>query len=152
VYEGGIRVPTLLSWPAKLKPGTYNGVAQIIDWMPTLCALAEAKPAQDLKWDGLNLWPQFSSAEPIKPRAIYTTGPGFNARAVRDGDWKLIVSRKGAAKKDAAPAGEITELYDLATDPNETTDLAAKMPEKVASLHARMDELSKADRDSVVKD
>jgi len=145
VYEGGTRVPTLLSWPAKLKPGTFNGVAQITDWMPTLCAITETKPAQDLKWDGINLWPQLSGAEPVKPRAIYTVGPGFKARAVRDGDWKLIVSVKEAK-------GEATELYDLATDPNETTDLAAKMPDKVAALRARMDELAKADRDSVVKD
>lgn len=144
VYEGGTRVPTLLSWPAKLEPGTFNGVAQITDWMPTLCAITGATPAQDLKWDGINLWPQLSGNEPVKPRAIYTTGPGFKARAVRDGDWKLIVSVKEARS-------EATELYDLATDPNETTNLATKMPDKVASLRGRMDELSKADRDSVVK-
>jgi arylsulfatase A-like enzyme len=152
VYEGGTRVPTLLSWPAKLKPGTYNGVAQITDWMPTLCALAEAKPTQDLKWDGINLWPQLSGTEPVKPRTIYTVGPGFNASAVRDGDWKLIVNRKGAAKKDAKSAAETAELYDLAQDPNETTDLAAKMPEKVAALSAQLNKLAKADRDALPKD
>ena len=145
VYEGGTRVPTLLSWPAKLKPGTFNSVAQITDWMPTLCALAGAVQDKDLKWDGINLWPQLSGAEPLKPRAIYTVGPGFKARAVRDGDWKIIVSVKG-------DKSEASELYDLATDPNETTDLAAKMPEKIAILRATMDELSKADRDVVVKD
>jgi arylsulfatase A-like enzyme len=145
VYEGGTRVPTLLSWPTKLKPGTFAGVAQITDWMPTLCALADAQPNQDLQWDGINLWPQLSGTEPVKPRAIYTVGPGFNARAVRDGDWKLIVSVKEAKS-------EATELYDLATDPNETTDLAAKLPDKVATLRARMDELSKTDRDAVAKD
>lgn len=149
VYEGGTRVPTLLSWPAKLKPGTYSGVAQIIDWMPTFCALAGATPEKDLKWDGINLWPQLSGAEPVKPRPIYTAGPGFNARAVREGDWKLIVSRKGGSKKDETPADEISELYDLATDPNEITDLASKLPEKVAALHARMNELAGADRDAL---
>lgn len=152
VYEGGTRVPTLLSWPAKLKPGTFNGVAQITDWMPTFCALAGATPAQDLKWDGLNLWPQLSGAEPVKHRAIYTVGPGFNTRALRDGNWKLIVSRKGGGKNNGAPVPGATELYDLATDPNETTDLATKMAEKAAALRAAMDELSKADRDSEVKD
>jgi len=152
VYEGGTRVPTLLSWPAKLKSGTYAGVAQIIDWMPTICALAEVRLAKDLKWDGLNLWPQLSGKESVKPRAIYTVGPGFNARAVRDGDWKLIVTRKGTAKKGEAPAKETSELYDLAQDPNETTDLAAKMPDKAAVLRTRMEELAKTDRDSVVED
>ncbi len=152
VYEGGTRVPTLLSWTAKLKPGTFTGVAQITDWMPTLCTLARAVPAQDVKWDGINLWPQLSGAEPVKSRAIYCVGLGFNARAVRDGDWKLIVSRKGAAKKGEAPADETAELFDLATDANETTDLAAKMPEKVAALRTTMDALSKADRDALPKD
>ena len=152
VYEGGTRVPTLLSWPAKLKPGTFNGVAQITDWMPTLCALAEAKPTQDLKWDGINLWPQLSGTEPVKPRAIYTVGPGFNASAVRDGNWKLIVNRKGAAKKGETSATATAELYDLAQDPNETTDLAAKMPEKVATLRTLIDKLAQADRDALPKD
>ncbi|HQW30749.1 MAG TPA: hypothetical protein PK529_16260, partial [Verrucomicrobiales bacterium] len=134
---------------AKLKPGTFTMVAQITDWMPTLCALAGAVPAHDLKWDGLNLWPPLSGEEPAKPRAIYTVGPGFNARAVRDGDWKLIVTGKNVAKKDTKPAGETSELYDLATDPNETTDLAARMPEKVAALRAKMDALARADRDAL---
>jgi arylsulfatase A-like enzyme len=152
VYEGGTRVPTLLSWPAKLKSGTFAGVAQITDWMPTLCAVAGSKPTQDLKWDGFNLWPQLSGTEPVKPRAIYTVGPGFNARAVRDGDWKLIVNRKGAAKKGETSAAETAELYDLAQDPNETTDLAAKMPEKVAALQTLIDKLAQADRDALPKD
>ena len=152
VYEGGTRVPTLFSWPAKLKPGTFNGVAQITDWMPTLCAITAAGPAQDLRWDGINLWPQLSGAEPVKPRAIYTVGPGFNARAVRHGDWKLILSRKSAAKKGDAPANETTELYDLATDASETADLSAKMPDKVGALRAKMDDLAEADRDAVAGD
>ena len=142
VYEGGIRVPTLLSWPAGLKPGTYDGVAQITDWMPTFCGLAGAELEEDLKWDGIDLWPQPSGAETVKARAIYTAGPSFSARAVRDGDWKLIVTSKS----------EVAELYDLASDPNETTDLAVKMPEKVVALRATMDRLASADRDSVVKD
>lgn len=157
VYEGGTRVPTLLSWPAKLKPGTYNGVAQITDWMPTLCALAEVKPELDLKWDGLNLWPQLSGAEAVRSRVIYTVGPSFNARALRDGDWKLVATRKGSANKSAANKGnaavsEISELFDLAKDPNETTDLAAQKPELVLQLRAVMDRHARADRDAVVKD
>lgn len=154
VYEGGTRVATLLSWPAKLKPGTFNGVAQITDWMPTLCALAGATPAQDLKWDGINLWPQLSGADPVKPRAIYTTGPQFRGRALRDGDWKLVLTAKGAVKKGERPdpAAETAELFDLASDPNETTDLAAKMPDKVTALRAMMAELAKADLDAVAKD
>jgi len=139
LYEGGIRVPTIISWPGRLKPGKFNGVAHISDWMPTFCALADYKPPKDLKWDGQNLWPQLSGAEPPKPRAIYGAAPGFRARMVRDGDWKLIVSEDKA------------ELFDLASDPNETTDLAAKQPDIVAALRARLAELSRADKDALAE-
>lgn len=139
LYEGGVRVPTIISWPGHMKPGTFNGVAHISDWMPTFCALAGYKPSKDLKWDGQDLWPQLSGVEAAKPRAIYGAAPGFRARMVRDGDWKLIVSQDKA------------ELFNLARDPNETTDLAAKEPDKVAALRAKLAELSRADKDSLVE-
>ncbi|MBM3860042.1 MAG: sulfatase [Verrucomicrobia bacterium] len=139
LYEGGVRVPTIASWPGKLKHGMFNGVAHICDWMPTFCALAGYQPSHDLKWDGQNLWPQLTGAESARPRAIYGAAPGFRARMVRDGDWKLIV------KQDSA------ELFDLARDPNETTDLSAKEPGKVAALRAKLAELSRADKDALAE-
>lgn len=151
VYEGGIRVPAVVRWPARLKPGKFTGVAHITDWMPTFCALAGYRPEKDLRWDGQNIWPSLVGADTPKPRAIYAAAPGFRARAVRVGDWKLIV-QEGAAKKRGKPETEKAELFDLAKDPNETTDLAAQMPEKTAELRAKLAELSKADRDAVAKD
>jgi arylsulfatase A-like enzyme len=152
VYEGGIRVAALAHWPGKLKPGKFTGVAHITDWMPTFCALAGYKPGKDLKWDGHNIWPQLIGAEPSKPRTIYAAAPGFRARAVRDGDWKLIVTEGNTGKKTEQAAAARVELFNLSGDPNETTDLAAKLPEKVAALRAKLAELSKADRDSVAND
>jgi arylsulfatase A-like enzyme len=134
-----------------LKPGKFEGVAHISDWMPTFCALAGYVPEKDLKWDGKNIWPQLTGAEPPKPRTIYTAAPGFRALALRDGDWKLIVPGNGAkagAKKGAAEV----ELYDLAADPYETKNLAASMPEKVDAMRAKLAEVSKADRDAVADD
>ncbi|MEQ1859242.1 MAG: sulfatase-like hydrolase/transferase [Chthoniobacteraceae bacterium] len=142
VYEGGIRVATIANWPGKLKPGKFGGVAHISDWMPTFCALAGYKPERDSKWDGINLWPQLAGSEPPKPRAIYVAAPGFRSSAVRDGDWKLVVTDKEKR----------TELFNLATDPNEKTDLAKSRPEKVDALRQRLAELSRADRDAVAKD
>ncbi len=147
VYEGGIRVPCIARWPGKLKPGKFAGVIHIADWMPTFCAIAGYQPPRDLKWDGINLWPQLTGAEPPKPRAFYVAGPGFHARAVRDGDWKLVVDE--GLKKD--PTGK-TELFNIANDPNETTDLAAKEPQRVEALRLRLAELSKADRDALAND
>jgi len=146
VYEGGIRTPAIVSWPGRLSPGKFTGVASITDWMPTLCALAGYTPEKDLKWDGQNIWPQLTGAQPPGPRAVYVAGPGFRSRMVRDGPWKLVVMHPGA------PGKEVVELFDLSTDPNETTSLALKMPGKVAALRTRLEELSKADRDATAED
>ena len=89
---------------------------------------------------------------PVKPRTIYTAGPGFIALAVRDGDWKLIVLQKSQAKQGETPANETTELYNLATDPHEANNLATMLPEKVASLRATLKEIAQADRDALPKD
>src|SRR5262245_51449513 len=50
IYEGGIRTPGLASWRGKLTPGETQSPMHAVDWMPTLCALAGAKPDGDVKW------------------------------------------------------------------------------------------------------
>jgi arylsulfatase A-like enzyme len=149
VYEGGIRTPTVARWPGQLKPGKFNGVAHVTDWMPTLCALAGYAPKEDLKWDGMNIWPQLAGQASPGPRVVYTAGPGFRASALRDGDWKLIVRKEAA---DQAALSERKELFNLAKDPNETTNLAARLPEKAAALRAKLVEVPKPDGDAVADD
>jgi arylsulfatase A-like enzyme len=151
VYEGGIRTATIARWPGHLKPGKFTGVAHVSDWMPTFCALAGYAPTTDLKWDGKNIWPQLTGAESPASRTIYTAAPGYRAQALRDGDWKLIVP-KGSAKNSAKSASGEVELYDLANDPYETKNLATTMPEKVATLRAKLAEASAADRDAQAND
>ncbi len=151
VYEGGIRVPALVHWPARLQPGKVAAPIHITDWMPTFCALAGYTPEKDLRWDGQNIWPLLSGATKEMPRAIYAAGPGFRSQALREGDWKLVLDN-GRAAKGAKAGSEKVELFDLAKDPNETTDLAAKMPDKVTALRARLAEVSKADWDSYAGD
>lgn len=141
VYEGGIRVPAIVRWPGKLKAGTCDAPVHIADWMPTFCALAGLVPDHDLKWDGRNMWPVLTGTEQATPRALYWVGPSFRQRALREGNWKLV-----SVKNDKL------ELFNLADDPNETTDLAKKMPDKVAALRAQMDEIARADRDAEAKD
>ena len=151
VHEGGVRVPTIVSAPGHLKPGKFDGVAHISDWMPTFCALTGYVPEKDLKWDGKNIWPQLTGAEPGKPRTIYIAAPGFSARMLRVGDWKMIIPND-AAKKNGGTEPRKVELYDLATDPSENKNLAASMPDRVAELREKLTAVSKADRDALAND
>lgn len=152
VYEGGVRVVTLARWPGRLKPGTFNAPVHITDWTPTFCALAGYQPERDLRWDGQNIWPALSGQSSLKIRPIYMAAPGFRARALRDGDWKLIVTDAAANKKAEKGESGKVELFNIAADPNETTDLAGKNPQKVAELRDRLAEIVKSDRDAVAND
>jgi arylsulfatase A-like enzyme len=135
LFEGGIRVPAFAHWPGKLKPGKFTAPLHAVDWMPTLCAVAGWKPATDLKWDGQNVWPLLTGEKAATPRQLYWAGTGFRTKAVRDGDWKLVVQ---------VQSGKL-ELFNLAADPHEATDLAAKEPARVESLKALMTRLAAAD-------
>jgi arylsulfatase A-like enzyme len=147
VYEGGIRTPGVVRWPGRLEPGEIHTPLHAVDWMPTLCALAGAKPAQDLKWDGTNVWPVLAGQlDSPPPRTLYSAAGGFRAQMVRYGDWKLVVTQAGG-KKDANE-----ELFDLAADLGETTNLAADKPEVLADMKRRLAEISARDKDALPND
>ncbi len=140
LYEGGIRVPTIVRWPGKLKRGSrFETPVCVIDWMPTFCALAGANvDADSLKWDGVNLWPALTGESRLPPRTIHITGPGGDRWAFRDSDWKLILTTQKVG-------GPKIELFDLANDPNENTNLANANPDKVADLQAKLNEQREVD-------
>jgi arylsulfatase A-like enzyme len=136
VYEGGIRVPAVASWPGVLKAGPRDTPIHIVDWMPTLCALTGSTPEKDLAWDGINVWPAIrgETTTATESRSFYWRTP--NAFAVRRGDWKLI----------AGKAGQGAQLYDVVSDPHETKDLARQHPERVAELQVLLKEYTAKDR------
>lgn len=143
-HEGGIRVPTVLSWPDRAKAGRSEAPVQITDWLPTFAAVTGFKPAGDPKWDGTDLLSLITRHEPPAERPIYTVAPGWRSRALRVGDWKLIVSGQGEKT--------VHELYNLATDPAEKDNLAATRSDRLRDLLARLTAVSARDRDSVAKD
>ena len=144
LYEGGIRVPTIVSWPGKLKAGKCTSPVHVSDWMPTFCALAGHVSDKDLRWDGENIWPLLAGEKARRAGPLYWVAPGFRASAVRSGDWKLIRHGEGDKAK--------IELFNLADDPSETADLAERMPDKATELLKELLKTSKADRDSLAKD
>jgi arylsulfatase A-like enzyme len=135
LYEGGIRVPAFANWPGKLKPNTLGSPVHIVDWMPTLMRLAHCKPRRDLNWDGQDIWPLLTGrvTDP-EPRTLYWKFS--SASAVRHGDRKLIVNEKE----------KTNELYNLATDPYEKTDLADKHPRQVDDLKTLLARQQKLDQ------
>jgi len=143
LYEGGIRVPTVVSWPGKLKPAKVDVPVQIIDWLPTFAALAGYSASGDPKWDGQDIGPLLlgQSATP-EPRTLYWAGPSFRQTAVRKGNWKLIVTRNDKT--------EVAELFDLAADPGEAADLSASHPKELAELRAELKRMAAADNDARV--
>jgi uncharacterized sulfatase len=130
-FEGGIRVPMFVSWPARVAGGQQIAVpVSHIDLMPTLAAAAGATLPAGIELDGADLLPLASGAvtPDTRPHQALFWRSGYY-RAVRSGDWKLQVTDRPAR----------TWLFDLATDPTEARDLSASHPEKVAELTALME-------------
>jgi arylsulfatase A-like enzyme len=127
VYEGGVRVPFVISWPARLKAGsTYDRPVSSLDVTATALALAGVDFPTERRLDGVNLIPFLRGETQTAPHAnlFWRTGGG-QSYAVRSGDWKLVRNRK-----------QPDELYDLSTDIGEAKDLASARPEVVAKLAA----------------
>ena len=143
VYEGGIRVPTMVSWPGKIEAGHVSDPVQITDWMPTLCALAGITPATDLRWDGTDLSDLLLNKTPLAERSLYTAGPGWRASALRRGEWKLVVSGSSENPRH--------ELFRIAKDTGEQHDLAKQEPAQLQRMLQFLKQVQQADRDSVVR-
>jgi arylsulfatase A-like enzyme len=132
LYEGGTRVAAFANWPGKVRPGTIQGMVHVVDMYPTLAALAGAKLGKNKPLDGMDVWSAISEGKP-SPRSeiVYNVDP--MAGAVRRGDWKLVWK---------ASLPQKLELFNLAQDRSETTNLADQNPEKVKELQARITQLA----------
>lgn len=133
VYEGGIRVPCVMSWPGRIPADTVSAIPSYFpDWFPTLCAAAQVSlPDGDLL-DGIDLLPTATGnvvAAREEPMIWEFAGYGGQL-AVRDGKWKAV--RQGIRGKSP----QDWELYNLNEDPGETTDLADQHPAIVDRLAA----------------
>ena len=154
-YEGGIRVPLILSWPGHIKPASSEIPVQLVDLFPSCLGLAHEKAPKEL--DGTDLLPLAVDGKNLAARDLFWHFPGYldtpveRGRAIdvaagfrtrpvsviRRGDWKLHLFHEewqldgGRAKLDSNHA---VELYNLKDDPGENHDLAA-------SNQAKRDEL-----------
>jgi len=129
LYEGGIRVPFIVKWPAAVKSGTTSDHASAFwDFLPTICEITGAKAPENIQ--GLSYLPSLTGKEQAQHPYLYWELLEKDGRvALRQGDWK-IVRYDMHNKKQKSPY----ELYNIASDLSEKNNLAAKHPEKVAEL------------------
>jgi arylsulfatase A-like enzyme len=136
LYEGGLRVPAFAVWPGRVKAGTVvNEMLHMTDWYPTLLRLGGAALEQKLALDGREAWAAIVEGKP-SPREEILHNVEPNRGALRRGPWKIVV--QGKLPADSAAALTKVELFNIAEDPGEKNDLAAKSPEKVKDLFDRL--------------
>jgi arylsulfatase A-like enzyme len=136
IYEGGLRLAAFAWWPGRIPAGTRIAAPlHVVDWYPTLARLAGASLAQALALDGRDIWPALARGAPSPHDEILLMGSRPGQRALRAGDWKLLVN-PGEFRGAAGSAS--VELYHLATDLGERNNRAAAEPARVADLQARL--------------
>jgi arylsulfatase A-like enzyme len=121
-----------------------NQPVQITDWMPTFCAIAGYRPQTDLQWDGADITELLAAHAELPARPLYAVAPGWRARSLRWGNWKLIVHDERNSQR--------SELFNIAADPNETNNLASQEPDRVKQLQELLAAAAASDKDAVAKD
>jgi arylsulfatase A-like enzyme len=112
LLEGGLRIPTIISWPARLPRGrTTDQVGITMDWLPTLLAAAGATPDPRYPPDGMDLLPILTGRAPNVPRKLYWRYKARAQRAMRDGNLKFLKIL------------DHTFLFDVVADPLERANL-----------------------------
>jgi len=134
-YEGGVRVPFLARWPGRIKPGTVSKqVISLVDLAATGAALAGTSLPVEAAPDSFNSLPAIADGAKSPRAALILEG-----RAIRKGDWKYVLKQQPKIKDGIEEAGApVGELYNLADDIGETTDLAAKHPDVAKELRAAL--------------
>ena len=136
LYEGGLRTPLIIRYPGRLASRVISEPVVLGDLCPTICALAKVPAPASLDFQDIS--PLLFDSKPpadAKPRALFWHQPhymnqgGKPAGVAREGDWKLIEQYEDGS----------LELYNLAKDPSETTDLAAAEPTRVAALRGKLE-------------
>jgi arylsulfatase A len=125
VWEGGIRVPAIFRWPGRIPAGkTSSQVGIMMDMTATILAVTNSQVPAEARLEGMNLLPLLQAGAQRTDRTLFwrITGPARRQRAVRQGDWKLLLD------------GGNPMLYNLANDVGERNDLASQRTDLVRKL------------------
>jgi arylsulfatase A-like enzyme len=131
LYEGGVRVVAIASWPGKIRPkSVVTDMLHATDMFTTLTRLGgvSAEPSKPL--DGVDQWPALAEGRPGARKEILLNVEEFRG-AIRSGEWKLVVH---------AALPRTLELFDISNDPEEAQNLAERSPERLAQMLAKLNE------------
>ena len=136
-WEGGIRVPCIVSWPGRIPEEEVRGqVAISTDWLPTIAHYCGVEPP-DHMIDGENIAPLIESPDAPSPHDVLHW-ERRDQWAVREGNWKLVINGPASTLDGKEIPAEKVFLSDLAKDPGETRNLAEEHPgvvERLTALH-----------------
>ncbi len=128
LLEGGIRVPLIARWPARIKAGsTTQNLAIGMDWAATFFAAAGIAPHSDFPLDGRNLLPVFDDPGTVRSRELFWRMKFRNQQAMRADQWKYL----------SIEGNEF--LFDLSRDAHERANLAKREPARFASMRSRFE-------------
>lgn len=147
-WEGGHRVPLIVRWPGRIKPGTTSDqLVCLTDVMATLASITGFALPRDAAEDSFDLLPvlQGETTPPVRPYLLTQAFAGAKTLSIRRGDWKYLDHRgsggnrydAGELKRFALPETDPEapgQLYDLANDPGETTNRFSENPEIAKEL------------------
>lgn len=144
-FEGGLRVPFLARYKGRIPAGSVvNGFATMLDVFPTLASLVQA-PLPRAPLDGVDIWPMLTGEAESVSRPPFFYFDGWNLQCARAGNWKMHLSRNNTPAFSPEPkVGRwnlrliFPELYDVGSDPEESTDLSEDNPDVLASIRSQV--------------
>jgi arylsulfatase A len=146
LFEGGLRVPAIVSWPGAIPEGEVrDSLATGCDWLPTIAEYCAA-PLPERKLDGKSLTKAIASADAPSPHESFYWRLGAGDRAqwvVRHGDWKLLGNPRDTSNKAPITAADNLFLANLAADPTEMRNLASEHREVVEHLSTMQEQFER---------
>ena len=143
LYEGGHRVPFLVRWPAQVKPGVSNALVGQLDFLATFADITGATVPAAMAEDSVSFLPVLRGDKSEVRQGIVSQSIN-GSFAIRDGQWKLLLSAGSAGWSSPKPGPEEAglppvQLYDLSKDPGERNNLQAELPARVAAMKAELE-------------
>jgi arylsulfatase A-like enzyme len=140
IYEGGTRVPFIIRWPGRIKPGVSGAMVNQIDFIASFAELLGIDLPGNEARDSQNTLAAFLGKDPDGRECMVEEARGL---ALRLGNWKYIPNtrQRGNRKNPKSKKTKPVELYDLDTDPGERNNVAGKHPEKVETMRRLLEKM-----------